>query len=82
MVTEPSAAGPCKITLYIYLKQSNLDLTLQILLGMVSLICLLGGTNLLRKGAASFLPDSIPPPPILDTLFRFMSGIYFGLGCL
>lgn len=59
-----------------------MDLILQILLGLVSLICLLGGINLLFKGAGSFLPDSIPTPPYLDNLFRFMSGIYFGLGFL
>ena len=59
-----------------------MDLALQTLLGMVSLICLFGGMNLLRKGAGSFLPDTIPTPPYLDNLFRFLSGIYFGLGFL
>ncbi len=59
-----------------------MDLTLQILLGIVSLISLLGGMNLLLKGAGSFLPDTTPIPPILDNLFRFLSGIYFGLGFL
>ena len=59
-----------------------MDLTLQILLGIVSLICLSGGLNLLIKGAGSFLPDSLPTPPYLDNLFRFLSGIYFGLGFL
>lgn len=34
---------------------------LQILLGLVSLICLLGGMNLLIKGAGTFLTDSLPP---------------------
>jgi len=28
------------------------------------------------------LPDTTPVPPYLDNLFRFMSGIYFGLGIL
>jgi hypothetical protein len=58
------------------------DLTLQILLSVVSLICLLGGMNLLLKGADFFLPDNIPVPPYLDNIFRFLSGIYFGLGFL
>lgn len=55
---------------------------LQILLGLVSLICLLGGMNLLIKGAGTFLTDSLPAQKKLDNLFRFMSGIYFGLGFL
>lgn len=59
-----------------------MQLALQILLGMVSLICLLGGTNLLVKGAHPFLPRDSPPQPILDNLFRFLSGIYFGLAFL
>jgi uncharacterized membrane protein HdeD (DUF308 family) len=59
-----------------------MELFLQIFLGIVSLICLLGGLNLLLKGAKSFLPNTIPPQPILDNLFRFLSGIYFGLGIL
>jgi len=59
-----------------------MELALQILLGMVSLICLLGGINLLIKGASSFLPETVPTQRILDNLFRFLSGIYFGLGIL
>jgi len=57
-------------------------LALRILLGLVSLICLLGGMNLLIKGTSSFLPKTIQPQPVLDNLFRFLSGIYFGLGFL
>jgi hypothetical protein len=57
-------------------------LSLQILLGLVSLICLFGGINLLIKGAGSFLPETVPTPSVLDNLFRFLSGIYFGLGFL
>ncbi|MGN6617540.1 MAG: DUF4345 domain-containing protein [Ilyomonas sp.] len=57
-------------------------IALQVLLGIVTLICFLGGANLLMKGAGSFLPQTIPPPRILDNLFRFLSGIYFGLGFL
>ena len=34
------------------------------------------------KGTGSFLPKEIPPQPVLDNLFRFLSGIYFGLGFL
>lgn len=59
-----------------------MELLLQILLGIVSLVCLLGGLNLLLKGANSFLPKTIPAQRILDDLFRFLSGIYFGLGIL
>jgi uncharacterized membrane protein YagU involved in acid resistance len=59
-----------------------MELSLQILLGIVSLICLLGGLNLLIKGAGHFLPATTPPQPILDDLFRFLSGIYFSLGIL
>jgi hypothetical protein len=57
-------------------------LALQILLGLVALICLLGGMNLLLKGAGSFLPQNIAQPTVLDNLFRFLSGIYFSLGFL
>ena len=59
-----------------------MELTLTILLGLVSLICLLGGANLLLKGAAFFLPENIENRRRLDNLFRFTSGIYFGLGFL
>jgi hypothetical protein len=59
-----------------------MEIALQILLGLVSLICLLGGMNLLIKGAHSFLPETIPPQRTLDNLFRFLSGIYFGMGFL
>jgi hypothetical protein len=59
-----------------------MDITLKILLGLVTLICLAGGLNLLIKGAASFLSNTFSPQPVLDNLFRFLSGIYFGLGFL
>lgn len=59
-----------------------MEITLQILLGILSLICLLGGANLLIKGSKYFLPESIPPQPTLDNLFRFLSGIYLGLAFL
>lgn len=59
-----------------------MEMTLTILLGLLTLICLAGGLNLLIKGTGSFLPSSTPPQPILDNLFRFVSGIYFGLGFL
>lgn len=59
-----------------------MEIALQILLGAVTLICLAGGLNLLIKGAKSFLPKDTPVPPVLDDLFRFLSGIYFGLGIL
>jgi len=59
-----------------------MELTLQILLGVVSLICFAGGINLLIKGANYFLPKNTPPLSVLDNLFRFLCGIYFGLGFL
>ncbi|MFI5194835.1 MAG: DUF4345 domain-containing protein [Chitinophagales bacterium] len=55
-----------------------MELSLQVLLGIVALICLSGGLNLLIKGANSFLPETVPSQRILDNLFRFLSGIYFG----
>ncbi len=57
-----------------------MQLTIQIILGLLTFICIAGGLNLLIKGTASFLPGNTPPQPVLDNLFRFMSGIYFGLG--
>ena len=59
-----------------------MELTLQVLLSIVTLICLAGGMNLLLKGANYFLPENISPQLILDNLVRFLSGIYFGLGFL
>ena len=59
-----------------------MELTLKILLVIVTLICLAGGANLLLKGANSFLPETIPTQRVLDNLFRFLSGIYFGMGFL
>jgi hypothetical protein len=57
-----------------------MELALGIILGMISLICILGGMNLMIKGAGAFLTE--PAPRVLDNLFRFLSGIYFGLGFL
>ena len=57
-------------------------LTIKILLSIITLICLLGGTNLLLKGANPFLPANTQPVKILDNLVRFLSGIYFSLGFL
>ena len=59
-----------------------MEIALKILLGLVCLICFAGGMNLLIKGASSFLPKQNEPPRVLDNLFRFLSGIYFGLGFL
>jgi len=58
------------------------EIILRILLSLVTLICLLGGLNLLIKGAGSFLPEAAPKQPALDNLFRFLSGIYFSMGFL
>jgi len=57
-------------------------LAYSVLLGIVSLICFLGGLNILIKGAMYFLPKELPPQPVLDNLVRFLSGIYFGAGFL
>ena len=57
-----------------------MELYLQLVLGLVSLICLGGGINLLLRGTMFFLPESLPPQRTLDNIFRFLSGIYFGLG--
>lgn len=59
-----------------------MELALQILLAIISMICLSGGTNLLLKGAGKFLPEGMPPQQTLDNLFRFLSGIYFSMGFL
>lgn len=59
-----------------------MEIVLKILLGLVMLICFLGGANLLLKGAKPFLPADISTPPVLDNLIRFLSGIYFGMGFL
>lgn len=57
-------------------------LTISILLGIVALICFLGGINIMVKGAMSFLPKETPPQLVLDNLIRFLSGIYLGSGFL
>jgi hypothetical protein len=59
-----------------------IELSLQILLGIVALICLSGGLNLLIKGVGYFLPKTTPPQPVLDNVFRFLSGMYFSMGFL
>lgn len=59
-----------------------MQLSIQIIITLVTLICFLGGANLLIKGAHSFLPAATPPQRVLDNLMRFLSGIYFGLGFL
>lgn len=55
---------------------------ISILLGIVALICFLGGINILVKGAMYFLPKETPPQLVLDNLVRFLAGIYFGCGFL
>jgi FtsH-binding integral membrane protein len=59
-----------------------MTLALQVIIGLVAAICLLGGLNLLNKGAMAFLPKDHPPALELDNLFRFTSGIYFSMGFL
>lgn len=59
-----------------------MEIALQILLGIVAVICFLGGMNLLLKGAMKFLPKATPPQLVLDNLVRFLAGIYFASGFL
>ena len=59
-----------------------MEIALRIIIGLVAAICLLGGFNLLNKGAMAFLPEGHPPAQALDHLLRFTSGIYFGMGFL
>lgn len=53
-----------------------------ILLGIVALICFLGGMNVMLKGAMKFLPADTPPQLVLDNLVRFLGGIYLSAGFL
>ncbi|GAB3361032.1 hypothetical protein GCM10027566_27190 [Arachidicoccus ginsenosidivorans] len=59
-----------------------MDIAIKSILTLISIICFLGGFNVLLKGAAKFLPTNTPPQPILDNLLRFLSGIYIGMGFL
>lgn len=59
-----------------------MTLAISILLGVVALICILGGINVMLKGAVHFLPEGTPVPLILDNLIRFLSGIYLSAGFL
>lgn len=56
-----------------------METALRIIIALVAAICLLGGLNLLNKGAMAFLPQGHPPAQELDHVFRFTSGVYFGL---
>lgn len=59
-----------------------MELAIQLLLGLTALICFAGGLNLLIKGVMYFVPNVNTPLPILDNLFRFLSGIYFSMSFL
>ncbi|HRN36188.1 MAG TPA: DUF4345 family protein [Flavobacteriales bacterium] len=59
-----------------------MNTALAILLGLVAIICFLGGTNLMWKGAMPFLPEGTPPQLVLEDLVRFLAGIYLGGGFL
>lgn len=59
-----------------------MNTALTILLGLVAIICFLGGTNVILKGAMPFLPEGTPPQLVLDDLVRFLAGIYLGGGFL
>ena len=45
-----------------------MEIVLSLLLGIVSLICFLGGMNLLLKGAMKFLPKGIPTQVVASKL--------------
>ncbi|HTO15105.1 MAG TPA: DUF4345 domain-containing protein [Edaphocola sp.] len=59
-----------------------MELALRILFGIIALICFLGGTNIMIKGAIAFLPKETAPQLILDNLIRFLAGIYISFGFL
>ncbi|HSY61846.1 MAG TPA: DUF4345 domain-containing protein [Cytophaga sp.] len=59
-----------------------MEITLQIILTIISLICFVVGTNLLIKGVAYFLPETTPPQPALDNPFRFLSAMFLSFGFL
>lgn len=59
-----------------------METAIQVLIGLIALICFLGGANILIKGAGHFLPKETPVQKVLDNLLRFLSGIYFGFGFL
>lgn len=59
-----------------------MELYIQILLSIIAMICLVGGSNLLIKGVGYFLPEGTPPQPRLDNLMRFLSGMYLGMAFL
>jgi hypothetical protein len=66
----------------LFFNMSTIELILEILLALVVLICFFGGANLMLKGVAGFMSSTTPGTRVLDNLFRFMAGIYFGLGFL
>ncbi|MBX2887765.1 MAG: DUF4345 family protein [Ferruginibacter sp.] len=57
-------------------------LLLRILLWLVAAICLIGGTNIILKGAMDFLPKGMSKQQVLDNLVRFLGGIYLSSGFL
>jgi len=59
-----------------------MELVIQILLSIISLICVGVGTNLLLKGVTPFLPATTPPQPALDNPFRFLSAMFLSFGFL
>ncbi|MCC7402604.1 MAG: DUF4345 domain-containing protein [Chitinophagaceae bacterium] len=59
-----------------------MSLAISILLGLVGIICFLGGANIMIGGAMHFLPKEIPAQLVLDNLVRFLAGIYLGSGFL
>lgn len=59
-----------------------MEFSLQIVFGISALICLFQGLSFLIKGVSYFLPEGISSQPILDNIFRFLSGMHFGMAFL
>ncbi len=57
-----------------------MELLIQLIFGILAMICLTGGTILFIKGAGRFIQEPIAPQPQLDNIFRFLSGMYFAFG--
>ena len=59
-----------------------MEVVLQILFGVVALICLTVGGNLSIKGIRALVPENTAPQPKLDNTFRFLSGMFFSFAFL
>jgi Domain of unknown function (DUF4345) len=59
-----------------------MTIALQILLGLLAVICSLVSIKLLKNGANLFTPKEEKPNPSLDNLLRFFGGIMLGLSII